>query len=133
MEEEGGEGSDREKVSPPLPLCPTTPNHLDPHPLLTVNRCVWVSPCGCSPGRLKGEPKRASPFLQRGYRRTSSPKPGRLASHRRTLHLSAELSLPISPSTTPPHTRTHLLPSASNIPSLEKPQRILLYTHSSLY
>ncbi len=87
-----GEGTTgRELKSPSLSLSPSPP---------TANRCVWVSPCGRGPGGLKGEPSRAFPFLHEGTEKTSRPKPGRLASHWRTLHLSAELSLPIS---SPPH------------------------------
>lgn len=95
------EVEDRERVSPPLRFPPPPPQFV-----LMDNRYVWVSPCGCGPGGLKGEPNRAFPILHEGIEKTSRPKSGRLASHWRTLHLSAELSLPIS---SPPHL---LLPSS---------------------
>lgn len=50
-----------------------------PPPLLTANQCVWVSPCGCGPGSLKGEPRRASlPFLHQGMEKTSYLKPAQI-------------------------------------------------------
>lgn len=40
--------------------------------LLRINRCFWVSPCGCGLGSLKGEPNRASPSSMRVWRKPAA-------------------------------------------------------------
>lgn len=86
--------------------------HLFVFPYPLPNSSWWLidmfgfPPVAVAQAALKGEPNRAFPILHEGIEKTSRPKSGRLASHWRTLHLSAELSLPIS---SPPHL---LLPSS---------------------
>lgn len=60
----GGREEDEEKISLPLLLWPPL--------LLRINRCFWVSPCGCCPGSLKGEPNRASPSSMRVWRKPAA-------------------------------------------------------------